>query len=114
VRAAVTQLIILNLVLLTPLRSSEIAVAEDNSGQCTVRNGGLPAQGRQTGVIRTIAGVTGIALIVQDGVNKKTIPISAGLSFLSGITRLEDGLRGSYSVELDQHCLIWVSNLQIR
>ena len=111
-RAAVLQLIVLSLLLSTQPRPFEIAVSDD-SRQCTVKKSRVPVQGRQTGVIRTIAGVAGIAFIVQDGATKRIIPITAGLSFLSGIGRLEDGLRVSYALELDEHCLIWVSDLQI-
>ncbi len=102
-----------SLVLLTSPPCFEIAVADDSS-QCAVRNSGILVQGRQTGVIRTIAGVAGIAFIVQDGATKRTIPITAGHVFLSGIRRLEDGLQVSYAIELDEHCLIQVSDLQIR
>jgi hypothetical protein len=111
-RATVLQSVLLSLALLTCPPPFDIAAADDSS-QCTVRNPRIPAQGRQTGVIRTIAGVAGIAFIVEDGVTKRTIPITAGQSFLSGIPRLKDGLRVSYAEGLDENCLIWVSNLQV-
>jgi hypothetical protein len=111
-RAAVLQSVLLSLVLLARPPAFEIASADDSS-QCTVRNSRIPAQGRQTGVIRTIAGVAGIAFIVEDGAIKRTIPITAGQSFLSGIPRLKDGLRVSYAEGLDEHCLIWISDVQV-
>ena len=58
---------------------------------------------RQTGTVRLLDGTGGIAFILKDG-SKGVIPLTAGQGLMAGISRLDDGSRVSFTMEMDGNC----------
>ena len=58
---------------------------------------------RQTGTVRLLDGTGGIAFILKDG-SKGVIPVTAGQALMAGISRLDNGSRVSFTMEMDGNC----------
>jgi hypothetical protein len=78
----------------------QVVEAEAGNGQRSCTD---PVGRRQTGTVRLLDGIRGIAFILKDG-SKGLIPVTAGQGLIAGLSRLEDGSRVSFTIAINGNC----------